>query len=213
MTPDLAQTLSAPSYPAVTAFLAAYGLGLSLIVAIGAQNAFFLRQGLRREHVGALVAVCGISDAVLIVAGVAGFGTLAQAFPWFETAMRYGGALFLLAYGAMALRNAWRGGQSLKDDGQEGLTKKQAVLICLALTWGNPHVYLDTLALMGAVSAPYAEKVAFAFGGSLASISFFIALGYGARYLRPIFATPMAWRLLDVVIGCVMWAIALSLVL
>ncbi len=195
----------------IPAFLAAFGLGLSLIVAIGAQNAFVLRQGLRREHVLAVVLTCAVSDAILIAFGVAGFGSLAQRLPWLEPLMRYGGAAFLLAYGALALRNAWRGGQHLDQADGPGAGLGRALATCLVLTWGNPHVYLDTLALMGAVSAPYDNKTAFALGGVTASFTFFAALGFGARLLAPVFARPLAWRVLDLLIGLVMIAIAVSL--
>ncbi|WP_407492134.1 LysE/ArgO family amino acid transporter [Pseudooceanicola sp. MF1-13] len=193
------------------AFVAAFGLGLSLILAIGAQNAFVLRQGLRREHVFAVVLTCALSDAILIVAGVAGFSELSGRLPWLGPAMRYGGAAFLIAYGALALRNAWRGGQALTREGGEGRGLAKTIAICLALTWGNPHVYLDTLALMGAVSSGYSDKLGFAMGGAIASLTFFFALGYGARLLAPIFARPVAWRWLDLIIGLVMWMIAASL--
>lgn len=196
----------------LTAFIAAFGLGLSLIMAIGAQNAFVLRQGLRREHVLAVVLACAVSDAILIAAGVAGFAEISDRLPWLEPVMRYGGAAFLFAYGAMALRNAWRGGQALtrEDGASPGLGRTLA--ICLALTWGNPHVYLDTLALMGAVSSGYADKLGFAMGGMTASGVFFFSLGYGARFLAPVFARPVAWRWLDLIIGLVMWVIAVSLI-
>jgi len=195
----------------LTAFIAAFGLGLSLILAIGAQNAFVLRQGLRREHVLAVVLACAVSDALLITAGVAGFSELSDRLPWLAPAMRYGGAGFLIAYGGIALHNAWRGGQALeKEEGRtRGLGKTLA--ICLALTWGNPHVYLDTLALMGAVSSGYASKLGFAVGGATASGVFFFSLGYGARLLAPVFARPVSWRWLDLIIGLVMWAIAATL--
>lgn len=198
---------------AQTAFWAAYGLGLSLILAIGAQNAFVLRQGLRREHVLAVVLACAISDAILIIIGVMGFGALVERLPWLMNVMRYGGAMFLLAYGSMAFRAAWRGGQSLEQEGRAGAGLGRVLAICLALTWGNPHVYLDTLALMGMVSARYVAKGAFALGGTLASATFFFALGFGARLLAPVFSRPLAWRVLDVGIGVVMWGIALSLVI
>ncbi len=196
----------------LSTFAAAFGLGLSLIVAIGAQNTFVLRQGLRREHVAAVVMTCAISDALLIVAGVAGFGTLAERLPALGTVMRYGGAAFLLVYGLMALRSAWRGGQSLDQIGGPATPLRRTLAICLLLTWGNPHVYLDTLALMGAVSAQYAHKTAFALGGATASAAFFTALGYGARLLAPVFARPGAWRVLDLAVGAVMIALAATLV-
>ena len=194
-----------------TAFFAAFGLGLSLIVAIGAQNAFVLRQGLRREHVGAVVFTCAASDALLIAAGVAGFGTLTETMPWFGAIMRYGGAIFLICYAGLALRRAWRGGEELHANDRPAASLAATISTCLLLTWANPHVYLDTLALMGAISAQYADKTAFILGGTLASATFFITLGYGARLLAPLFRRPNAWRLLDVLIAAVMLAIALSL--
>ncbi|MET4103138.1 L-lysine exporter family protein LysE/ArgO [Roseovarius sp. MBR-78] len=190
--------------------LAGYALGLSLILAIGAQNAFVLRQGLRREHVLAVVLVCALSDAVLIAAGVAGFGALTAMVPGLERVMRYGGAAFLLVYGARAFSAAWRGGAMLEaGTGAGGL--RRAVLTCLALTWLNPHVYLDTVVLLGAVSAQYADRLAFGAGAVAASFTFFFALGYGARLLAPLFRRPASWRLLDAGVGAVMWAIAWAL--
>ena len=192
------------------AYLAGFGLGLSLIVAIGAQNAFVLRQGLRREHVFWICLVCSLSDALLIGAGVAGFGALTARVVWLEPVMTWGGAAFLLVYGAMAFRNAWRGGEVLEAAGQGGQSLGRALATCLLLTWGNPHVYLDTLVLMGAVSAPY-DKLGFAAGGMSASLVFFFSLGYGARLLAPLFARPVAWRVLDILVGLVMWSVAFSL--
>ncbi|WP_370286742.1 LysE/ArgO family amino acid transporter [Pseudooceanicola nanhaiensis] len=192
---------------------AGFALGLSLIVAIGAQNAFVLRQGLRREHIGAVVAVCAVSDALLISAGVLGFGRLAEVAPWFAPAMRWFGAAFLLVYGAMALRSAWRGGAALEAGQGAGHSLGRALAVCLTLTWANPHVYLDTLVLMGAVSAEWQARGAFALGGMTASLCFFVALGYGARLLAPLFRRPGAWRGLDLGVGIVMWTIALRLIL
>ena len=195
-----------------TTFLAAFGLSLSLILAIGAQNAFVLRQGLRREHVGVVVLCCALSDAALIAAGVAGFGHLAAALPWLEQAMRYGGAGFLLIYAILSLRSAWRGGAALEAEDRPKSSLRATLTTCLLLTWANPHVYLDTLALMGAVSAGYDDKLAFALGGMTASAVFFTCLGYGARLLAPLFERPVAWRLLDLAVALVMVAIAVSLV-
>lgn len=196
----------------LTAFIAAFGLGLSLIMAIGAQNAFVLRQGLRREHVLAVALTCAVSDALLILAGVAGFAEVSSRLPWLEPVMRYGGAAFLFVYGAMSMRSAWQGGQALEKEGGESPGLGRTLAICLALTWGNPHVYLDTLALMGAVSSGYADKTGFATGGMTASAVFFFSLGYGARFLAPVFARPKAWQWLDLGIGLVMWGIAVSLI-
>ncbi len=193
---------------------AGFALGLSLIVAIGAQNAFVLRQGLRRAHVLPVVLVCALSDAVLIVAGVTGFGLLAAQLPGLETAMRWLGAAFLTCYGARTLLSAWRGGGALRAEEAPGNgTLRRAVLTCLALTWLNPHVYLDTVMLLGAVSAQYPDRLAVGAGAVTASVIFFFALGFGARLLAPVFARPVAWRVLDLGIGLTMWAIALKLLL
>lgn len=197
----------------LSSFVPGFGLSLSLIVAIGAQNAFVLRQGLRREHVFWVCLTCGVSDALLIAAGVAGFGALAEAAPWFETLMRYGGAAFLLVYGWRNALSAWRGGEVLQADGQGPASLRRTVLTLLALTWLNPHVYLDTLVLLGSISAQYDSRLAFGTGAVLASITFFFALGYGARLLQPVFAKPLSWRVLDGLIALTMWTIAASLLL
>ncbi len=194
------------------AAVAGFGLGLSLILAIGAQNAFVLRQGIRRSHVLAVCLTCAISDALLIAAGVAGFGTLTTAAPWIEPVMRWGGAAFLIAYGARAFLSAWRGGAVLEATGQGGEALRGVLLTCLALTWLNPHVYLDTVVLLGAVSAQYADRLSFALGAMTASFVFFFTLGFGARRLAPLFARPVAWRLLDAGVGLLMWIIAAALI-
>jgi L-lysine exporter family protein LysE/ArgO len=157
-----------------------------------------------------VVLVCALSDALLIAAGVAGMGALVRAAPWLEGAMRLAGAAFLLAYGARSLWSAWRGGAALRAEGATG-SLRAALLTCLALTWLNPHVYLDTVLLVGAVSGEAASPLAFGAGAILASVSFFFALGFGARLLAPVFARPMAWRWLDAVIGVTMWLIAAGL--
>lgn len=191
--------------------LAGFALGFSLILAIGAQNAFVLRQGVRRKHVLPVVLVCALSDATLIAAGVAGFGALAEAVPGLEFWMRVFGAAFLVWYGAKTFYSAWKGGASLSAGG-EAQSLRSAVLTCLALTWLNPHVYLDTFVLLGAVSAQYDDKLGFAAGAMTASFVFFFSLGYGARALAPLFARPFSWRILDVLVGVVMWAIAAKLI-
>ena len=194
------------------ALLSGFALGFSLILAIGAQNAFVLRQGLRREHVFAVCLACALSDALLIAAGVAGFGALAGAAPWIEPAMRYGGAAFLLWYGARSLIGAWRGGEALLAAREDTRASLAATLgTVLALTWLNPHVYLDTVVLIGSVSSQYADRLAFGIGAVTASFVFFFSLGYGARLLAPLFARPRAWQVLDTGIGLVMWAIAAKL--
>jgi L-lysine exporter family protein LysE/ArgO len=196
------------------AALAGFGTGLGLIAAIGAQNAFVLRQGLRRDHVAAVVAVCALSDAVLIAAGVAGFGRLVQAAPWLGPAMLWGGAGFLVVYGALRLRAAWRGGAALMPAPGGGAPLGRTLALCLMFTWANPHVYLDTVVLLGAVSAQYAPyQAAFGAAAALASVTFFSALGFGARLLAPVFAQPRAWVMLEAGIGLTMWAIAGTLML
>ncbi|WP_101067392.1 LysE/ArgO family amino acid transporter [Roseovarius salinarum] len=192
------------------AALAGFALGFSLILAIGAQNAFVLRQGLRREHVLAVVLTCALSDAVLVSAGVAGFGALARAVPGLEVVMRFGGAAFLVWYGLRNLWAAWRGGEVMEAGTGTG-SLRRALLTCLALTWLNPHVYLDTVVLLGSVSAQYADRLAFGAGAVAASFVFFFALGYGARGLAPLFRRPQSWRVLDLVVGLTMWAIAAKL--
>ncbi|HAV08547.1 MAG TPA: amino acid transporter [Rhodobacteraceae bacterium] len=196
----------------MSAAVAGFGLGLSLIIAIGAQNAFVLRQGLLRQHVLAVVLICAVSDAVLISVGVAGFGALATALPWLEPVMRYGGVAFLAVYGFRALRSAWTSSGVLKASGEAG-SLKSALLTCLAFTWLNPHVYLDTVVLLGSISSQYPNKLAFALGGITASFVFFFSLGFGARLLAPFFARPLAWRILDALVGALMWAIAVKLLL
>lgn len=186
-----------------------YAVAISLILVIGPQNAFVLRQGLRREHVGAVVAVCAISDAILITIGVAGFGVLTAAVPGIGEAMRWAGVAFLLVYGALRFKAALQGGEALKPAAGEGASLRRVVATSLILTWANPHVYLDTVMLMGSISAQYAPyQVAFGVAAVLGSISFFSALGFGARLLAPIFARPAAWVWLEVVVGLTMWGIA-----
>lgn len=188
-------------------------LGASLIIAIGAQNAFVLRSGLARRHVFPVATVCALSDAILIVAGVAGLGILVQRLPWLLAIATFGGAAFLVAYGAFSFRRALRP-EALKaaPDDRAGLVA--AVTTVLALTWLNPHVYLDTVVLIGALSARYEPSAATAFGvgAVLASFVWFYGLAYGARLLAPLFARPRAWQVLDILIGLVMWAIAARLI-
>ncbi|QFT73717.1 LysE/ArgO family amino acid transporter [Ruegeria sp. THAF33] len=195
-----------------TSVIAGFALGFSLILAIGAQNAFILRQGLRREHVFVLCLTCAVSDAILIGAGVAGFGTLAQAAPWFETVMRYGGAAFLIWYGLRSLRSSWLGGSVMEIGNGKRTSLKAALLTVFAFTWLNPHVYLDTVVLIGSISAPYDDRLGFALGAMTSSFVFFFSLGYGASILSPVFARPRAWQVLDAGIGVVMLGIALKLV-
>ncbi|MBP2314760.1 LysE/ArgO family amino acid transporter [Azospirillum soli] len=197
----------------LSAFVPGLLLGLSLIVAIGAQNAFVLRQGLRGEHILAICLTCAISDAVLILAGVAGFHQASDWVPWLETATRYAGAAFLFAYGLRSFWAAARSADALAPANSVPAGLGPTLATCLALTWLNPHVYLDTVVLVGSVSTQFTSgKGAFALGAMTASFLFFFSLGYGARLLRPVFARPGAWRVLEVGIGVVMWTIAATLV-
>lgn len=216
--------------------LAGLGLGLSLIVAIGAQNVFILRQGIRREHVLAVVIICAVSDAVLIAVGVAGLGFVISAAPWLIVVARWAGAVFLLTYGVLAARRAWRGGEELhaeapEDEGADATTSPDGstrtlarprthtrlapvVMTVLALTWLNPHVYLDTVLMLGSIANTYGDdRWLFGGGAIAASLLWFIGLGFGARYLSRWLKTPRSWRVLDALIAIIMVSIAISLVL
>lgn len=228
------------AHPAL--LFAGFGLGLSLIVAIGAQNAFVLRQGARREYLGAVLLVCIVSDVILILAGVAGFGTILAHAPWAIALFRWFGAAFLVGYGLLAARRAWRpagdvltvesagSSNSPATDGASTAPGRTAtltrpatgtrgalpvMLTALALTWLNPHVYLDTVVLLGSVANTHSAdgRWVFAVGACIGSIVWFTALGAGARLLSRWLATPRAWRILDGIIAVVMLTLAVSLVL
>jgi L-lysine exporter family protein LysE/ArgO len=188
--------------------------GLSLIVAIGAQNAFVLRQGLAREHVGVVVAICAAADLLLIVAGVAGIGTIVERAPVAVDVVRWLGVVFLTWYGVTSLLRA-RHGDTLEAAGGRALTRRGAAVRAIALTFLNPHVYLDTVLLLGSLAAHQGPtgRWWFAVGASAASLAWFTGLGYGARLLSPLLAKRRAWQVLDVLIGLTMLAIALSLAL
>lgn len=184
----------------------------ALIVAIGAQNAFVLRQGLRREHVGAVVAVCALSDLLLITLGVAGLGALVQAHTTLLQAARWGGAAFLVGYGVVAARRALSP-HTLATGAGGALSRRQAIVACLGFTYLNPHCWLDTVVLIGSLSAqqPDGARAAFGAGAGTASVVWFAALGYGARLLAPVFAKPASWRVLDGGIAAVTWTLAATL--
>lgn len=196
---------------ALTGFVTAF----SLILAIGAQNAFVLRQGLLKKHVFWLCLFCAVSDAALITAGVLGFAAIVAAVPMLPQIMMWGGAAFLFVYGAMRLLAAFKGDYTMQLSGKSaGLWATLAT--AAAFTWLNPHVYLDTLGLIGAVSTKFdvnVERYAFGIGAVLSSFTFFFGLGYGARLLAPIMQSTRAWRVLDIIIGVVMWALAVMLLL
>ncbi|RCW85225.1 LysE/ArgO family amino acid transporter [Phyllobacterium bourgognense] len=195
-----------------SAALSGFLLGASLIIAIGAQNAFILRQGLLREHVFLLSLICALSDALLITAGVAGLGTLIAQSPTLISVVTLGGAAFLFWYASIAFRRALHP-EVLKAANTGNGNFKVAIGTVLALTFLNPHVYLDTVVLLGGLSARFEgwNRAAYGAGAALASFIWFFGLGYGARLLQPIFAKPAAWRVLDVLIGLVMAGIGLSL--
>ncbi len=199
------------------AALAGLGLGLSLIIAIGAQNAFVLRQGLRREHVLLVVAICALSDLALIALGVGGAGLLFTAVPWLVEVVRWVGAAFLLLYGVFAARRALRPSRLTASEEEDAPARPSTLAVaatCLALTWLNPHVYLDTVVLLGSVASTHGEwRWAFGAGAGLGSILWFSVLGFGARLLAPVFARPIAWRVLDAIIAVVMIVLAVTLAL
>ena len=192
--------------------LAGLGLGVSLIVAIGAQNAFVLRQGLRQEHIAAVVAVCAGSDVALILAGVGGTGAVLERVPWLVPVVQVAGASFLAGYAVLAARRALRPTGLAADVGGARAGQGAVVGTALVLTWLNPHVYLDTVLLLGSVAGTHGgDRWWFAVGACAASLVWFIGLGYGARALRPVFDRPAAWRVLDGVIALVMATLAVSL--
>lgn len=198
--PDVALTVAA-----------GFGMGLSLIVAIGAQNAFVLRQGVRRQAVPTVVLICAASDAALIGAGVGGMGLVVGARPVALSAVGLLGAAFLLGYAALAARRTLRPGV-LRAEEPTGASHRTAVITCLALTWLNPHVYLDTVLLLGSVAAGYGRlRWVFAAGAALASLCWFAGLGYGARLLSGLFARPSAWRVLDGLVATTMAVLGLAL--
>jgi len=196
------------------AFIKGFATGGALIVAIGAQNAFVLRQGLKREHVLAVVLVCALSDALLITLGVAGLGTLVKQSPALLQVARYGGAAFLFGYGVLAARRAWAA-SAMALPPSAPLSLRAAIATCLAFTYLNPHCWLDTVVLVGSISSqqPAGQQAWFGIGAATSSFVWFFALGCGARLLDGLFKRPLAWKILDAFIALVMWSIAASLVL
>lgn len=197
----------------LSVYLTGLGSAAALIVAIGAQNAFVLRQGLRREHVLAVVAICVASDAILIAAGVAGIGTLVKAAPLALTIVRWAGFAFLVGYAVFAAVRAVRP-STLTAATSGGGSLAAAVGTCLAITWLNPHVYLDTVLLLGSLSATHGDpgRWVFGAGAATASLLWFVVLGFGARVAAPVFARPAAWRVLDAGIAVLMLVLAVMLV-
>jgi len=194
------------------AFAKGFVTSAALIIAIGAQNAFVLRQGLKREHVLAVVLVCALSDALLITLGVAGLGTLVKQSPLLLQLARYGGAAFLFGYGALAARRAWTASAMVMPPSTP-LSLHAALATCLAFTYLNPHCWLDTVVLIGSISSqqPEGQRAWFGIGAAASSFVWFFGLGYGARLLDGVFQKPRAWKLLDALIALVMWSLTLSL--
>jgi L-lysine exporter family protein LysE/ArgO len=195
-----------------TDFIAGFLSGAALIIAIGAQNSFVLRQGIRREHVLPVVLVCAGADALLIAAGIAGLGALIQSIPMLLNLARYGGSVFLVAYGLAAARRALQP-HSLSIDTRVGTSLGAAMIACLAFTFLNPHVYLDTVILLGSLASQRGDSGRWAFGAGAATASFvwFFALGYGARLLGPLFSKPIAWRVLDWLMALIMFGLGITL--
>jgi len=189
-------------------------MGFSLIVAIGAQNAFVLRQGLLGRFVWPVSLLCAVSDAVLIVVGVLAFRQVAAALPAFEPVMRYGGAAFLIWYGLRSMVAAIRHPGALAAAEGKAASLPRTLLMCLGLTWLNPHVYLDTVVLLGSISAQFPDaRASFALGAMTASLAFFVTLGQAAAWLRPLLARPRVWALVETAIALTMWATAARLLL
>jgi L-lysine exporter family protein LysE/ArgO len=198
----------------MSVLLAGFSLGMSLIFAIGAQNAFILKQGLKQQHVFVVCLICALSDAILITAGISGFGFIVQKFPLIEQVARYAGAVFLFFYSVLSFKSAITTDHALKAQGKDVGSVYTAILTCLAFTWLNPHVYLDTVVLLGSISTQYeGQQLAFNLGAVIASFVFFFALGYGAKLLKPVFKNPNAWKVLEFIIGFVMLGLGISLLL
>ncbi len=195
-------------------FVAGFLSGLVLIVAIGAQNSFVLRQGIRREHRLPIALICILSDVALIAIGISGLGALIQASSTLLAIARYGGAVFLLAYAAFAAQRAWHGEQlsGVEDDAMPLVT---AIAVCLGFTFLNPHVYLDTVVLLGALANQQGDSGRWIFGAgaAAASLVWFTTLAYGAGFLAPVFSRKMAWRVLDTFVALVMLGLAISVLL
>jgi L-lysine exporter family protein LysE/ArgO len=194
-------------------FLKGMLLGGSLIIAIGIQNAFVLKQGLTNTHVFATAFTASLIDAILIFAGVLGIGALTTQFPDLLIFMKYGGAVFLFIYGALAFNKARQHGRLDTTSAQTETSLKQTIILLAGFSLLNPHVYLDTVVLIGSISAQHGENGRYWFGAgaSLMSFVWFFALAYGGRQLAPLFAKPRAWQILDIIIGLTMWALAASL--
>lgn len=198
----------------IAAALAGFAASAGLIIAIGSQNAFVLRQGLLQRNVGLVVVTCALGDITLILCGVLGVGALVREWPALLQVLRFGGAMFLAVYGLMAARRAWTGSGGLTPE-EGSASSRRILLACLAFTFLNPHVYLDTMILLGGLSTRYAglAQWAFAVGACVASVAWFSTLGYGSRLLLPVFKSSRAWRILDGFVAVFMLSLSLLLLL
>ncbi|MBX9976676.1 MAG: LysE/ArgO family amino acid transporter [Alphaproteobacteria bacterium] len=196
-------------------FIEGFGTGAGLIMAIGAQNIFVLKQGILKNHVFATVFLCALIDAVLIALGVGGFGTLLNSNPYFITLAKWGGFSFLAYYGFRAFRSVLTPHAMVLDGSRKKPSLKATCVMVLTFSLLNPHVYLDTVVLLGSISAqwPIIEQPSFVYGSITASFLWFFAMGYGAQFLASLFKKPAAWKVLDFITGCIMWGIAVSLLM
>lgn len=198
----------------MSAFVYGLGIGFSLILAIGAQNAFVLKQGLKQQYVFWVCFICALSDSILIYFGVTGFSKVIANFPFLLTVSKYFGAAFLFFYGLRNFYSAIKNSSSLNPSDIEKDSLLKIIGICLAFTWLNPHVYLDAIILIGSISVQFSDQLyQFAAGTILASWIFFFSVGYGAKMLLPLFKRATSWKILDVLIGITMWAIATMLII
>ena len=194
-------------------FLSGFSIGLSLILAIGAQNAFVLKQGLLRKHVFLVCLICALSDAILITLGVMGFGEIVLAYPWIELFSKYAGAFFLIIYGLISLYSSAKNTHNLIPSKDSKDLISSTVITCLAFTWLNPHVYLDTVIMLGSISTQFSETHLFGLGAITASFAFFFSLGFGASRLTSYFEKPRTWQILEVCIGAVMIILGINLLI
>ena len=194
-------------------FITGFSIGFSLILAIGAQNAFVLKQGLIRQNVFLVCLICAASDAILITLGVSGFGEIITEYPIIERLARIGGALFLFTYGVLNLYSAQTKTHALEPTKKIQKSKHKTILTCLGFTWLNPHVYLDTVVMLGSISTQFENTAAFALGAISASFVFFFSLGFGASKLTRYFEKPITWRVLENLIGILMIFLGITLVI
>ena len=194
-------------------FITGFSIGFSLILAIGAQNAFVLKQGLIRQNVFLVCLICAASDAILITLGVSGFGEIITEYPIIERLARIGGALFLFTYGVLNLYSAQTKTHALEPTKKIQKSKRKTILTCLGFTWLNPHVYLDTVVMLGSISTQFENTAAFALGAISASFVFFFSLGFGASKLTSYFKKPRTWRVLENLIGILMIFLGITLVI